>query len=174
MSPDSKEDTIRKLRERTPKQKGRFLIFKLGNDEYVLQASKVRKITVFSDLTTVPQTPDYVRGTINQAGQVIPVIDTRVLLGMEASDVTDQTCIITVDVVQRDRSCPSGLVVDAVAEVVDIAEKDFCEVPHLGSAIKNNFALRLSTAGGKLRIFVDVDRLLDWMNFDDLEQKSRQ
>jgi purine-binding chemotaxis protein CheW len=168
MTLDSKDETIRKLKERAPKQKDRFLIFKLGDDEYVLQASKIKKITVFSDLTTVPQTPDYVRGTINQAGQVIPIIDTRVLLGMETSDVTDQTCIITVDVVQRDRSCPAGLVVDAVTEVVDISDKDFCELPHLGSAIKNNFALRLSTAGDKVRIFVDVDKLLDWMNFDNL------
>jgi len=49
-------------------------------------------------ITTVPRTPDYMRGVINLRGKVIPVVDLRLKFGMEAMDYTERTCIIVVDI----------------------------------------------------------------------------
>ena len=62
-------------------------------------------------ITAVPQTPTHVKGVINLRGQVIPVIDLRTKFGMEPSDITDQTCIIVVEITQKDRKFNTGIVV---------------------------------------------------------------
>ena len=54
---------------------GKFLTFLLQEEEYGLEILKVREIMGLMDITTVPQTPSYVRGVINLRGQVIPVVD---------------------------------------------------------------------------------------------------
>lgn len=71
-------------------------------------------------ITMVPRTAGFVKGIINLRGKVIPVINLRVRLGMEAIKFTDQTCIIFVDVSNRDDQILTGIVVDKVSEVLNI------------------------------------------------------
>ena len=73
---------------------GKYLTFALAQEEYGLEILKVREIIGYMDITAVPQTPHFVKGVINLRGQIIPVIDLRAQFGMEAAEVTDQTCII--------------------------------------------------------------------------------
>ena len=77
---------------------GKFLTFLLREEEYGLEILKVREIMGLMDITTVPQTPAYVRGVINLRGQVIPVVDLRLKFGMKEGDDDKRTCIIVVDV----------------------------------------------------------------------------
>ncbi len=100
---------------------GKYLTFALGPEEYGLEILKVREIIGYMEITAVPQTPHEVKGVINLRGQVIPVIDLRAKFGMETTEVTDESCIIVV-VISRGRSdFSTGIVVDHVQEVLDIA-----------------------------------------------------
>ena len=88
-------------------KEGKYLSFALANEEYGLEILKVREIIGYIDVTAVPHTPPDVKGVINLRGQVIPVVDLRTRFGMESADVTDETCIIVVDVGRQ-----IGIIVD--------------------------------------------------------------
>jgi purine-binding chemotaxis protein CheW len=104
----------------TKAKAGKYLTFALGKEEFGIAILKVREIIGYMTITAVPQMPDYVKGVINLRGQVIPVVDLRSRFGMEIKEITDQTCIIVVDIHQSDRSFHAGLVVDHVQEVLNI------------------------------------------------------
>ena len=112
------------------------------------------------DITAVPQTPAYVKGVINLRGQVIPVIDLRTKFGMETADVTEQTCIIVVEITQTGRKFNTGIVVDRVQEVLDISGEDIEEAPQFGASVDTDFILGMGKIGDKVKILLDIDKVL--------------
>jgi len=70
---------------------GKYLTFRLADEEYGLEILKVREIMGVMDITAVPRTPEFVRGVINLRGNVIPVIDLRLKFGMKAVEQTEET-----------------------------------------------------------------------------------
>lgn len=141
-------------------KEGKYLTFVLSHEEYGLEILKVREIIGFMGITAVPQTPDYVKGVINLRGQVIPVVDLRAKFGMPAMEVTDETCIIVVEICQGDRAFNTGIVVDHVQEVLDIAGQDIEEAPQFGSSVDTNFILGMGKIGDTVKILLDIDRVL--------------
>ncbi len=93
---------------------GKYLTFALADEQYGLEILKVREIIGYINVTAVPQMPGDVKGVINLRGQVIPVVDLRAKFGMETAEVTDQTCIIVVEIQQADCTFSTGIVVDHV------------------------------------------------------------
>ena len=141
-------------------KEGKYLTFALANEEYGLEILKVREIIGYMEITAVPQTPHHVKGVINLRGQVIPVIDLRAKFGMETTDVTEETCIIVVEISQGARSFSTGIVVDHVQEVLDIDGKDIEAAPQFGSAVDTNFILGMGKIGDSVKILLDIDKVL--------------
>jgi purine-binding chemotaxis protein CheW len=149
-------------------KEGKYLTFALANEEYGLEILKVREIIGYMEITAVPQTPHYVKGVINLRGQVIPVIDLRANFGMESTEVTEQTCIIVVEIGQDNRKFSTGVVVDRVQEVLDVAGEDIEEAPKFNSAVNTDFILGMGKIGDTVKILLDIDRVLagdDFSNF---------
>jgi len=141
-------------------REGKYLTFALGPEEYGLEILKVREIIGYMEITAVPQTPHEVKGVINLRGQVIPVVDLRAKFGMESAELTDETCIIVVEINQGARNFSTGIVVDHVQEVLDIAGKDIEEAPQFGSTVDTNFILGMGKIGDTVKILLDIDRVL--------------
>lgn len=141
-------------------REGKYLTFALGPEEYGLEILKVREIIGYMEITAVPQTPHYVKGVINLRGQVIPVIDLRAKFGMETTDVTEETCIIVVEISQGGRKFSTGIVVDHVQEVLDIAGESIEEAPQFGSAVDTDFILGMGKIGDSVKILLDIDKVL--------------
>jgi len=141
-------------------KEGKYLTFALGAEEYGLEILKVREIIGYIDVTAVPQTPSHVKGVINLRGQVIPVVDLRAKFGMATTDVTDETCIIVVEITQNSRKFNTGIVVDRVQEVLDISGQDIEEAPQFGASVDTNFILGMGKIGDKVKILLDIDRVL--------------
>ncbi len=139
---------------------GKYLTFALGSEEYGLEILKVREIIGYMDITAVPQTPHHVKGVINLRGQVIPVIDLRAKFGMEPADVTEETCIIVVETSQGERKFSTGIVVDRVQEVLDIAGEDIEEAPKFGSRVDTDFILGMGKIDETVKLLLDIDRVL--------------
>jgi len=154
--------TVQNTREQTAmlEKEGKYLTFALANEEYGLEILKVREIIGYIDVTAVPQTPHHVKGVINLRGQVIPVVDLRAKFGMETTGVTEQTCIIVVEITQSGRKFNTGIVVDRVQEVLDIAGEDIEEAPQFGSSVETDFILGMGKIGDKVKILLDIDRVL--------------
>ncbi len=153
--------TMQNPRESTvTREKGEYLTFALANEEYGLEILKVREIIGYIDVTALPQTPSHIKGVINLRGQVIPVIDLRSKFGMATADVTEQTCIIVVEITQQGRKFNTGIVVDRVQEVLDIAGKDIEEAPQFGASVKTDFILGMGKIGDRVKILLDIDKVL--------------
>ncbi len=139
---------------------GKYLTFALGREEYGLEILKVREIIGYMDITAVPRTPSYVKGVINLRGQVIAVIDLRSKFGMETAERTEQTCVIVVEIRQGGRKLSTGIIVDHVSEVLDIAGEKIEEPPTFGASVDTDFILGMGKIGDSVKILLDIDRVL--------------
>ncbi len=156
----------------TTDKQGKYLTFALGPEEYGLEILKVREIIGYMEITAVPQTPHEVRGVINLRGQVIPVVDLRAKFGMETAEITEETCIIVVEISQGSRNFSTGIVVDHVQEVLDIAGQDIEDAPQFGSSVDTNFILGMGKIGASVKILLDIDRVLGGETLADLDLDS--
>ena len=149
-------------------KEGKDLTFALCHEEYGLEILKVREIIGYITVTAVPQTPHYVKGVINLRGQVIPVIDLRTKFGMETAEVTEETCIIVVEITEAGRTFRTGIVVDHVQEVLDIAASDIEEAPLFDASVDTDFILGMGKIGAKVKILLDIDRVLAGSNISEM------
>jgi purine-binding chemotaxis protein CheW len=140
---------------------GKSLTFSLGDETYGISVLKVREIIRHTYTTVVPQMPDYIKGVINLRGKIIPVIDLRLKFGMAASDHTEQSCIVVVQVTRPDNTkLTMGIVVDAVEEVANIAASDIEETPDFGVQIETAYILGMAKIKGVVKALLDIDRVL--------------
>ncbi len=135
---------------------GKFLTFALGNEEYGIEIIKAREIIGLMEITTVPQTPDYMKGVINLRGKVIPIIDLRLKFAMPEVEHTRETCIIVVEV----GSAQVGIIVDGVSEVTDIKGEDIEDAPNFKQEIDTNFIMGLGKTKQKIIILLDIEGVL--------------
>ena len=144
----------------TSKQAGKYLTFLLGREEYGLEILKVREIIGYMEITAVPRTPAYVSGVINLRGQVISVVNLRAKFAMERADRTEQTCIIVVEINRDGRKLNTGIIVDRVSEVLNIAAENIEEPPSFGTSVDTGFILGLGKVGKSVKILLDIDKVL--------------
>lgn len=140
---------------------GKYLTFVLGRESYGIQVLKIREIIRFTDITPVPQMPDYVKGVINLRGKIIPVIDLRVRFSLATAETTEQTCIVVVRVeLASGITTQMGLIVDAVEEVINIAATDIEATPDFGSTCDTAYILGMAKIKGTVKSLLDIDRIL--------------
>ena len=151
---------------------GKYLTFALGAEEYGLEILKVREIIGHMAITAVPQTPEYVKGVINLRGQVIPVVDIRALFGMEPKQITEETCIIVVEVMRNNRTFSTGVVVDQVSEVLDIKGESIEEAPQLGTSVNTDFIMGMGKVNDSVKILLDIDKVMDCSELESFQENS--
>ncbi len=134
---------------------GKYLTFKLADEEYGVEILKVREINGVMDITAVPQMPAYTKGVINLRGKVIPVVDLRLKFGLDEIEHTEQTCIIVVDVGKE-----IGIIVDTVCEVLDIKDENVEPPPSVGGAVDTSFIRGMGKVGDAVKILLDIDKVL--------------
>lgn len=154
------------------KREGKYLTFALGKEEYGLEILKVREIIGYIDVTAVPQTPHYIKGVINLRGQVIPVVDLRTKFQMETCEVTEQTCIIVVEITQSGRKFSTGIVVDRVQEVLDVLGENIEDAPNFGTGVNTDCILGMGKIGDSVKILLDIDRVLGSTDLTALHEAS--
>jgi purine-binding chemotaxis protein CheW len=137
---------------------GKYLTFTLHQESYGIDVLKVREIIRSTNITAVPQMPDYVRGVINLRGKIIPVMDLRLRFGFTEIASTDHTCIIVVQVKLADgKSTQMGLVVDGVEEVLNIPASDIENTPDFGSQIATDYIVGMAKVKGAVKTLLDID-----------------
>ncbi len=135
---------------------GKYLTFRLAEEDYGLEILKVREIIGMMDITPVPRTPEYVKGVINLRGKVIPVVGLRMKFGMEEKEYTEETCIIVVDV----NGMEIGIVVDRVLEVLDINSGDIEDAPSFGANVDTDYIMGIGKSEEKVTILLDISKVL--------------
>lgn len=133
-----------------------FLTFLLGAEQYGVEILNVQEIRGYSVVTPIPNAPSYVKGVINLRGTVVPVVDLRTKFCMELAEYNKFTVIIVVTVGAK----VTGLVVDAVSDVLDVPASEMRMAPDLGTAVDTRFIRGMATIGDQMTVLLDIDRLL--------------
>ena len=141
-------------------KEGKYLTFTLAEEEYGIGILKIKEIIGMLPITSVPQTPDFVKGVINLRGKVIPVMDLRLRFGMTSIDYTERTCIIVVEISGQAGTILVGIVVDAVSEVLNIKGDDIEKTPTFGTKLNTDYILGMAKMEGGVKILLDIDQVL--------------
>ncbi|MCM1136340.1 MAG: chemotaxis protein CheW [Clostridium sp.] len=140
-------------------QEGKYMTFKSGNEYFGLGIQYVNEIIKFQSVTAIPETEDYIKGLINLRGKVIPVIDVRLRFKQPALEYNDRTCIIVINV----KSMMVGLIVEQIAEVVEIKDENILPPPSIGRVEKahNKYVYGIGKVGDTVKLLLDPDKLLN-------------
>ncbi|MCM1386795.1 MAG: chemotaxis protein CheW [Bacillus sp. (in: Bacteria)] len=151
-------------------QKGKYMTFKSGNEYFGLGIQYVSEIIQLQAITAIPESEDYIKGLINLRGKVIPVVDVRLRFKQEPFEYNDRTCIIVINI----KSMMVGLIVEKIAEVVEIKEDNILPPPSVGRSdkVQNKYVYGIGKVGDAVKLLLDPDKLLNDEDLSVVEQAS--
>ncbi len=138
---------------------GQYLTFKLLEEIYAFEISKVREVLDSGEVTRVPKMPGFMRGVINLRGKVVPVVDLRLKFDMTATEETVDTCIIIIEIELDGVLTSLGAMADSVQEVLNLDEKAIEPAPKIGTGLNTEFIKGMGKKEDNFIIILDVDRV---------------
>lgn len=149
-------------------QMGKYVTFKSGNEYFGIKIQYVNEIIVYQEVTAIPESEDYIKGLINLRGKIIPVIDVRLRFKQPPIPYNDRTCIIVISV----KSTVVGLIVEKIAEVVEIRDDDVLPSPSIGHTDKTQqkYVYGIGKIGDAVKLLLDPEKLLNDEDVSLLEQ----
>ena len=129
--------------------------FKLGDETFGIEITKIREIILVGEITQIPETPPYVKGLINLRSTVIPVIDLRARFSLADAELTAESRIMVLNVGHR----TIGIIVDSVNEVLRVTQQQISPAPPTVASAGNDYMTGLVRLKDDLLILLDVDRL---------------
>lgn len=144
----------------------RWVTFKLENETYGINVMQVQEVLRVTDIAAVPGAPDYVLGIINLRGNVVTVVDTRKRFGLYAKELDDLSRIV---IIEADELVV-GILVDSVAEVVEIKNSEIETAPSVGNEESSKYILGVTSREGELLILVDLNKFLSDEQWQEMAQ----
>ena len=142
-----------------------FVTFLIAGEVYGVEVLRVQEIIGMTGITHVPNSMHFMKGVINLRGTVVPVVDMRLRFEMEEKDYDNFTVILIVEV----KGYMIGMIVDSVADVVDIPVKNIQDTPHFSASIQTDYIKGIGRIDEDLVIVLDVDRILSTDELEKLE-----
>ncbi|WP_455375419.1 chemotaxis protein CheW [Kaarinaea lacus] len=142
----------------------RWVTFFLSQEKYGINVMQVQEVLRVSEIAPVPGAPEYVLGIINLRGNVVTVIDTRQRFGLESKEMDDSSRIVIVE--SSDQVV--GILVDSVAEVIDLQLSEIESAPNVGTEDSSRFIQGVASQNDELLIIIDLNKLLsdeEWEEF---------
>lgn len=136
-----------------------YLTFKLADEVFAIEVSKVREVLDFTNITKIPRTPDFMSGVINLRGNVVPVVDLRLCFEMSKTEKTVNTCIVVVEMMIEGESTIIGALADSVEEVIDLEPEHIQPAPKMGTQIRTEFIKGMGTRDAQFIMILDIDRV---------------
>lgn len=133
-----------------------YLTVNLAHEEYGIDILAVREIRGWTPVTRIPQSPHYVLGVLNLRGAIVPVIDLRLRFGLNREEYNATTVTVIITVANRQ----FGVVVDAVSDVIDVADNALRPVPDMGTTVDTEYLKGLTSIGDRMVLLLDADKLL--------------
>lgn len=137
-----------------------YLTFITAGEEYAIAIVKVREIIEFEAVTTVPNTPVWIRGVTNLRGSVVAVVDLATKFGLPASGISKFSCIIITEVMFHGESLIMGVLADSVRQVIDLCDDEIEPPPPFGTRVKTEYLLGMGALGKKFCLILDIDKVL--------------
>lgn len=139
--------------------KGQYLSFNLGGEDYGVDILRVQEIRGWEELRPLPDTPEYVKGVLDLRGTIVPIVDLRIRLKMDDVEYQPTTVIIVLSVKENEKNHLVGAVVDAVSDVLDVAENEMKSAPSIACRINDRYIRGMVTREERMVVLLDVDKL---------------
>jgi purine-binding chemotaxis protein CheW len=133
-----------------------FLTFRLGNEEYGIDILKVQEIRGYDTVTTIANAPRFIKGVINLRGIIVPIVDMRIKFDLDHAEYNHLTVVIILNLAQR----VVGMVVDAVSDVLTLADEQIKPAPEFGASFDTRYVIGLGTLETRTLILVDIEQLM--------------
>jgi len=144
-----------------------LVVFQLAGETYGVDINYVHEIIRLQPITEVPRTPDFIEGVINLRGRIIPVIDLHKRFGLPPAETTNNTRIMVVEV----GGMTVGMIVDAVSEVLRLPEENIEPPPPIIKGVDVAYLKGVGKWEDKLIILLDLDRVLQEKEQEELKQE---
>jgi len=136
-----------------------YLSFKLDEEEFALDISKVREVLDFAKITRMPQAPEFMSGVINLRGAVVPVIDLKRIFGIRSTERTLDTRIIIGEVSIEGDGTVLGVIADAVNEVMELEPESIEPPPRIGTRMNTDFIKGMGKCEEEFIMILDIDKV---------------
>ena len=137
-----------------------YLTFSLAEEYFAVSVSNVMHILEMTKITKVPHCPDYMMGIINLRGAVVPVIDTRKKFGIGEAVISQNSCILVLNLELEGEAITIGALVDSVREVEEINDNQIKPAPSVGSRYKSEFIDGLHAKEDRFIMIVNMNKVL--------------
>ena len=134
-----------------------LLCFKVADEEYAISIMNIKEIIKPREVTEVPRVPAFVRGILSLRGNIIPIFDMRVRLGLPVAQASERERVVVV----KRQSGFCGVLVDQVVQVVRIAESGIEPPPVVLEGIDRDFVMGIGRVAGRMLILLDMEKVLD-------------
>jgi purine-binding chemotaxis protein CheW len=139
-----------------------FIEFEIDRQRYAFPICQIREILILKNITPMPQVPNYVAGVSNLRGEIIPIVDLRVMFGLPHRKADEQTRTIVVNVAEK----TIGAMVDAVARVLRVEKDSVSEPPENMVSNGRDYIQGFVKSDDRLVIILDAERLFTAENFE--------
>jgi purine-binding chemotaxis protein CheW len=150
------------------------LSFKLGEEVFAINVSKVINILEMSHITSIPKAPEYMKGVINLRGTVLPVVDLRIKFGLPEKEATVDTSIIVISIDLNGEQVLIGTLVDAVREVLELKNDEISPAPTIGTKYNSGFIEGLWRTEEKFIMILDIDKVFSTDEIIDFKEQLTQ
>lgn len=157
------------INERVDSGSNEFLTFQLGNEAFCLGILSVQEIRGYDAITTISNTPDYIKGVVNLRGKIVPIYDLRIKLNLETS-YDDSTVVIILNLEGLD----VGVVVDSVSDVIALQNSQIEDLPSMVSNVNTEFITGVATIDTQMMMLLDIEKLIVKDNLNLLTEQSLQ
>lgn len=140
-----------------------LIAFRVGAQEFCINIMSVREIRGWTAATSLPHSPDYLRGVINLRGAVLPIVDLAVRLGLARNEPTERNVIIVVQIEHQQ----IGLLVDAVSDILTFSDDNIQPTPDVASELVKTFVRGLLPVEGRMISLLSLDHVLPAMALED-------
>ena len=135
---------------------GEFLTFRLGAEEYAIDILKVQEIRNYEPVTRIANAPAFISGVVDLRGTIVPIVDLRLKFALPEAQLDRFTVVIILNVVGR----VMGIVVDAVSEVIRLANEAVRPTPEFASHLNTRFIRGLAKVDTRMVIVADIEALM--------------
>jgi len=142
---------------------GKYLTFVLGDGEYAIEILRVQQIIQMQQITRIPQAPNFIRGVINRRGKVIPILNLHSKFNMSSVEETSKTCIVIVEISDKDVRLVFGIIIDEVKDVMQIEVEMLTNtLPEVEKSSTAKHVIGAVRVEDKVRFILDLNEILDF------------
>ena len=149
-----------------------YLTFKLEDELFAVEVSKVREVLDMNSVTKVPNAPDFMKGIINVRGSVVPVVDLHIKFGRPEKENTIDTRIIVMEINIDNEMVVLGAISDSVHEVMDLNSEMIENPPKIGARWNTEYIKGIGKKDDDFIIVLDIERVFSADELVMVQEKS--